>query len=376
MAVNEMQSLTLNDARYDSFVDQTAREMAKAFYVNVEFDSETGKYIADKTAAEIGTAHRSGKPVYCHLIPNTGGSVYLTLNSEPVSDAVYTFSGVTSSKATMVSIDPTSIHVYTTEIPTAFYITAEISEDGATYAVDKTTTEIGAAFHSGKPVYCYLIADEVSMYLPLVKEIRENETYRFAGTNGNLTAVVVTYSDGTVNVNIARTPTSLPNPHKLTLTGAVSAEYDGSKAVSVEIPQGGTGGAKKWDLLGEYTFAEDAPVAAITLTELPNYTEFMVYFEGTCTTAATGDISFFINDVRVCGFSSIDYLYSRAHLYIQDRWHCDCTERRTAQALAVTVFSDNYRAVDLTDAAVSLRIQNWYGASSFKNGTVVIYGAK
>ena len=171
-------------------------------------------------------------------------------------------------------------------------------------------------------------------------------------------------------------PTSLPNPHKRTLTGAVSAEYDGSEAVEVEIPQGGTGGAKKWDLLGEYTFAEDAPVAAITLTELPNYTEFMVYFEGTYTTVATGDISFFINDVRVCGFSSIDYLYSRAHLYIQDRWHCDCTERRTAQALAVTVFSDNYRAVDLTDAAVSLRIQNWYGASSFKNGTVVIYGAK
>ena len=34
-------------------------------------------------------------------------------------------------------------------------------------------------------------------------------------------------------------PTTLPNPHKLTLTGAVNAEYDGSEAVEVNIPDGG-----------------------------------------------------------------------------------------------------------------------------------------
>ena len=37
-------------------------------------------------------------------------------------------------------------------------------------------------------------------------------------------------------------PTVLPNPHALTLTGAVSATYDGSSEVSVEIPDGGSGG--------------------------------------------------------------------------------------------------------------------------------------
>lgn len=37
-------------------------------------------------------------------------------------------------------------------------------------------------------------------------------------------------------------PTKLPNPQKLTFTGAVSAEYDGSSAVSVNIPSGGGGG--------------------------------------------------------------------------------------------------------------------------------------
>lgn len=36
-------------------------------------------------------------------------------------------------------------------------------------------------------------------------------------------------------------PDKLPNPQKLTFTGAVTAEYDGSGAVTVEIPSGGDG---------------------------------------------------------------------------------------------------------------------------------------
>ena len=37
-------------------------------------------------------------------------------------------------------------------------------------------------------------------------------------------------------------PKALPNPNALTFTGAVNATYDGSTAVSVEIPSGGSGG--------------------------------------------------------------------------------------------------------------------------------------
>ena len=37
-------------------------------------------------------------------------------------------------------------------------------------------------------------------------------------------------------------PTALPTPNKLTFTGAVNAEFDGSKAMTVEIPSGGGGG--------------------------------------------------------------------------------------------------------------------------------------
>lgn len=37
-------------------------------------------------------------------------------------------------------------------------------------------------------------------------------------------------------------PTKLPNPQKLTFSGAVTGEYDGSQAVNIDIPAGGGGG--------------------------------------------------------------------------------------------------------------------------------------
>ena len=47
-------------------------------------------------------------------------------------------------------------------------------------------------------------------------------------------------------------PEALPNPHPLTITGAVQAVYDGSQPVRVEIPTGGTsggGGESSWEKL-------------------------------------------------------------------------------------------------------------------------------
>lgn len=61
--------------------------------------------------------------------------------------------------------------------------------------------------------------------------------------------------------DIPSVPSALPNPYKLTFTGAVSAEYDGSAAVSVEIPSGG--GGSEWTLLADITTEED--VASITV---------------------------------------------------------------------------------------------------------------
>ena len=59
-------------------------------------------------------------------------------------------------------------------------------------------------------------------------------------------------------------PTTLPNPHKLTFSGAVSAEYDGSEAVEVVIPQGGGGGGEVYELLATVTTTEDVEMVEIT----------------------------------------------------------------------------------------------------------------
>lgn len=44
-------------------------------------------------------------------------------------------------------------------------------------------------------------------------------------------------------------PTALPNPNALTFTGAVTGSYDGSEALTVEIPSGGSGGGA-WHTIG------------------------------------------------------------------------------------------------------------------------------
>lgn len=59
-------------------------------------------------------------------------------------------------------------------------------------------------------------------------------------------------------------PTALPNPNALTFTGAVSATYDGSAPLTVEIPSGGgSGGSAVLQLLEEGTLTED--VASIDI---------------------------------------------------------------------------------------------------------------
>lgn len=55
-------------------------------------------------------------------------------------------------------------------------------------------------------------------------------------------------------------PDKLPNPKRLTFTGAVTGTYDGSAAVTVDIPSGGggtTGGGETWRLVQDITLETD-----------------------------------------------------------------------------------------------------------------------
>jgi hypothetical protein len=65
------------------------------------------------------------------------------------------------------------------------------------------------------------------------------------------------------NVNI---PTTLPNPKALTFTGAATGTYDGSAALTVNIPEGGGGtggGSAEWELLTDITLTEASTIAEV-----------------------------------------------------------------------------------------------------------------
>ena len=82
--------------------------------------------------------------------------------------------------------------------------------------------------------------------------------------NADLAAVAKSgsYDDLTNKPEIPTVPEALKNPNKLTFTGAVTAEYDGSEAVSVEIPSGG--GGRKLELIADVTTAEETTMISIT----------------------------------------------------------------------------------------------------------------
>lgn len=69
--------------------------------------------------------------------------------------------------------------------------------------------------------------------------------------NNNIAAGAVTADKMAAGV----IPTKLPNPQKLTFSGAVTGEYDGSKAVNIDIPAGGGGGTGAVDSVNGMTGA-------------------------------------------------------------------------------------------------------------------------
>ena len=110
---------------------------------------------------------------------------------------------------------------------------------------NKTKTEILAAVEEKKT--CLLIdeSNRVYTYRALRNGNPEFITtdYNNEQTNRKGITLHTAYVDDENHVKLEiRYPARTPNPYPIKLTGAVNATYDGSSAVTVEIPQGGSGG--------------------------------------------------------------------------------------------------------------------------------------
>lgn len=93
-----------------------------------------------------------------------------------------------------------------------------------------------------------------------------NEVLSYVGSAGGVTpeaiaAAVEAYLKA--NPPTVDIPEALPNPHKLTFTGAVTGAYDGSEPVTIDIPSGGAGEGVPGKDGGYYTpsVAEDGTLS-------------------------------------------------------------------------------------------------------------------
>ena len=81
-------------------------------------------------------------------------------------------------------------------------------------------------------------------------------------------------------------PNALPNPNALTFTGAVTGSYDGSAAVTVEIPSGGGGGITGFRRVVDTTLTEAAETVNLTTDINGNafsLSECYLFIEAACT---------------------------------------------------------------------------------------------
>lgn len=104
---------------------------------------------------------------------------------------------------------------------------------GSTVELDTTLTQ------SGKAADAKAVGDKLSE-LNEANAAQNTEIAKKVNAD-DLAAVAKSgsYNDLQNKPTIPTVPSTLPNPNKLTFTGAVTAEYDGSAPVSVEIPAGG-----------------------------------------------------------------------------------------------------------------------------------------
>ena len=101
------------------------------------------------------------------------------------------------------------------------------------------------------------------------------------------------------------------NPNALTFTGAVSATYDGSAPVSVEIPSGGGSGGSEWQtiLTGETTVEAVTTVTIpMTASDFNEYRAVIVVEKNTDGTTGDNNTNIWIDGYR-CAYYMVGINY-------------------------------------------------------------------
>lgn len=185
----------------------TENPVAGTMVVNIVDPNMSFSYKADHTYAEIEAALNAGQMVLVKLF-----------------DEIFVPAGYGA-----LNNEPGLIFVHATQYENRAFASVNIicfyEDGGIMYNEGSQGTYVKSV--NGKTGAVKLTAADVGA-LPVTTEIPAVPTQVSAFEN-----------DAGYLTEHQELPTTLPNPNKLTLTGAVEAEYDGSEAVTVEIPSGG-----------------------------------------------------------------------------------------------------------------------------------------
>ncbi len=136
-------------------------------------------------------------------------------------------------------------------------------------------------------------------------------------------------------------PDTLPNPKALTLTGAVSATYDGSEAVKVEIPEGGgSSGGENWELLADITVPETVNIVEQTLDNPGKFRRLFVI----CTIQATE-----VEDEQKAVYFGVNDQTLNQNPKTSVAYVCDAAAKVAYAAVNVELFPDGYVSVGMRD---------------------------
>ena len=162
--------------------------------------------------------------------------------------------------------------------------------------MDKTFTDVRNAIASHKSPIVIDNTDEHAVYTLSQVEYTSNvpsryHFSRFRDTSNGIVKDVIKYTNIIGASKSTGAVVDAPNPKSIKFTGAVSAEYDGSAAVTVNIPEGGSGGGgtskyqqPDWGV-DTATLTEILPEATYTATA---ETEYMaIIMEKVLVTAGT-----------------------------------------------------------------------------------------
>ena len=214
------------------FTDEVLRNLVSdsskpAFYFQGSTDGNFG-FIPTTTVADLNAAYEANRPCYCSFLINGidySGTVILPLKGFN-KDTVYLFAGVAQGNN-----GPIYAQVFSLSGGTSWqFISIDLaSANDIPTDVSQLTNDAGyLTSTSANYAYVHKTGDEE------IKGIKTFESSIVCSmTPGNENHLVnKKYVDNKI-------PTALKNPYALTVKGAISATYDGSKAISITIPNPG-----------------------------------------------------------------------------------------------------------------------------------------